>query len=198
METFVNSYMPNYFDQSGLNKSRKDKFSLIIPIPQVLRDLDKRLQKGNNVVDMNTLELSIYGTIVPKNVIPAEDVRYAGGNVYVSSHNKPSYDPITVNFTIDNQFQNYWVIHKWLNQLRSEKNGYYEYPEQAKNIGIGQYSSDFIIIARDEFNKEVIKWIYKSAFPISLGEITYNHRDAEEIETSFEFVFRGMETILLD
>ena len=189
--------MANYYDQSTLNKSKKDKFSLIINLPEPLKKINKQLSRNNENIDLNTLQFSIYGTVVPKNIIPAEDARYAGGNVYVSSHNKPSYDPITINFTIDNQFNNYWVIHKWLDLLRTQKNGYYENLEEAKNIGLEQYSSNFTVIGRNEFNDEVIKWIYKSAFPIGLGEISYSHRDSDEIESSLEFVFREIETILL-
>lgn len=189
--------MSNYYTQATLNKTRKDKFSLLLTLPEALRNSNKQYNRNNANINLNTLEFSIYGVVVPKNIIPAEDVRYAAGNIYVSSHNKPSYDPVSVNFTIDNEFNNYWVIHKWLDLLRTEANGYYEYPEQPNNIGLGQYSTDFTVIARDEFNKEIIKWIYKSAFPIGLGEINYSHRDSDEIETSFEFVFREIQTILL-
>ena len=197
METSINIGMANYYTQATLNKTRKDKFSLLLTLPEALRNSNKQYNRNNTNLNLNTLEFSIYGVVVPKNTIPAEDVRYAAGNIYVSSHNKPSYDPVSVNFTIDNEFNNYWVIHKWLDLLRTEANGYYEYPEQPNNIGLGQYSTDFTVIARDEFNKEIIKWIYKSAFPIGLGEINYSHRDSDEIETTFEFVFREIQTILL-
>ena len=189
--------MSNYYDQSSLNKSRKDKFTLVMSLPEALIPFNKKFQRNNADVDLNTIQFSIYGTVVPKNSIPAEDVRYAGGNIFVSSHSKPSYDPVSVNFTIDNEFKNYWVIHKWLDLMRNEKSGIYEHPETINDKGLGQYSTDFYIIGRDEFNKEVIQWVYKSAFPISLGQIDYNYRESEEIETNFEFVFRRMETILL-
>lgn len=189
--------MGTYYDQSSLNKSRSDKFTLFLNLPEALRNYNKQFQRNNSTVDLNTIQFSIYGIVVPKNNIPAEDVRYAGGNIYVSSHNKPSYEPVSVKFTIDNQFNNYWVIHKWLDLLRNEKSGIFEYPEKEYDRGVGQYTTDLSIVARDEFNKEVIQWIYKSAFPISLGEIDYDHRKPDEIETSFEFVFRKIETNLL-
>ena len=189
--------MGNQFDQSLLNKSRKDKFVLTIFLPEALRTSNSKDIRNNSKVNLDSLQMSIYGTIVPKNIIPQEEVRYAGSTVYVSSHNKPSYEPVSVNFTIDNEFKNYWVIHKWLDLLRTERGGYYEHPEENKNIGLGQYSTDFTITAKDEYHNDVIQWVYKSAFPISLGEISYSYRDAGEIETSFEFVFRRIETVLL-
>ena len=189
--------MGNHYDQTLLNKSRKDKFSLTVFLPEELRKINRKLQRANAHVDIDTLQFSVYGTVVPKNNIPAEEARYAGSTVYVSSHNKPTYEPVSVNFTIDNEFKNYWVIHKWLDLLRNEKSGIYEAELSEKDKGLGKYSTDFILTARDEFHGEVIQWIYKSAFPVSLGEISYSHRDAGEIETTFEFAFRRIETNLL-
>ena len=189
--------MGNHYDQTLLNKSRKDKFSLTVFLPEELRKINRKLQRANAHVDIDTLQFSVYGTIVPKNIIPAEEARYAGSTVYVSSHNKPTYEPVSVNFTIDNEFKNYWVIHKWLDLLRNEKSGIYEAELSDKDKGLGKYSTDFILTARDEFHNEVIQWIYKSAFPVSLGEISYSHRDSGEIETTFEFAFRRIETNLL-
>lgn len=189
--------MNNFYDQAILNKSRKDKFTLSLFLPEALRHLNHKNERSNNNVDIDKLQFSIYGAVVPKNSIPAEDVRYSGGSIFVSSHSKPTYDPVTVNFTIDNGFNNYWVIHKWLDLLRNERSGYFEFPEEEKDRGLGKYSTDFVITAKDEFHNEVIEWIYKSAFPTSLGEINYNYRDGGEIETSFEFVFRRVETNFL-
>jgi hypothetical protein len=189
--------MDNHYDQSFLNKSRKDKFSLTVTLPEALRTFNKKLQRDNNTVDIDTLQFSVYGTIVPKNIVPAEEVRYAGAGAYVSSHVKPTYDPISVKFTIDNEFKNYWFIHKWIDLIRNEKTGIYNGPITEKDNGPGLYSADFCVTAKDEFHGEVIQWIYKNAFPISIGEIDYNYRDAAEIETTFEFVFRRIETILL-
>jgi hypothetical protein len=187
----------NHFDQALLNKQRKDKFIMTLALPPALKNINSTQVRKNSTVNLDTLQMSVYGTIVPPNRIPQEEVRYAGGTVHVSSHNKPTYDPVSVNFTIDNEFKNYWVIHKWLELLRTERGGYYEYPEEEKNVGLGQYSSDFLLTAKDEYHNDVIQWIYKSAFPVSLGEINWNYRDGSELDTTFEFAFRRIETILL-
>lgn len=184
-------------DQSILNKSRKDKFLLTVTLPVPLLEINKRDTRTNSNIQLDTLQFSVYGTVVPQNTIPQEDVRYAGGNIFVSSHSRPSYDPVTVNFTIDNRFNNYWVINKWINLMRDEVTGIFSPELEQNNVGVGLYSSDFIITARDEFNSDVIKWIYKSAFPISLGDISFSDRESGEIETTFQFVFRKIETILM-
>lgn len=198
MDEFILNIIMNHYDQTFLNKSRKDKFTLTLVLPKELIPHNKKFDRSNNNVNLDSIQFAIYGVVVPKNSIPAEEARYAGSTVFVSSHNKPSYEPVSVNFTIDNEFNNYWVIHKWLDLLRNEKTGIYDGSEfYNKDMGLGKYSTDFILTAKDEFHNDVIQWTYKSAFPVGLGDITYNHRDAGEVETSFEFVFRRIETNLL-
>jgi hypothetical protein len=187
----------NFYQQSLLNKSRSDKFILTLGIPAELKKLNTRDDKSSKKIIFDSLQFSVFGCVVPSEVIPQIEVRYGGGNVYVSSHSKPSYEPITVNFTIDNEFKNYWVIHKWLQILRDEKSSIFSGNILENDVGLGRYSSDFKLIALDEFEKPVIEWTYKNAFPISLGELSYNHREPKELETSFQFVFSRIETNLI-
>lgn len=193
----LNNNMTSHYSQSLLNKSKKDKFILTINLPEELRPFNKPDISDNTFLDLNKLQFSIYGSVVPSENIPAEDVRYSGGNIYVSSHSRPSYEPVSVNFTIDNRFNNYWVIHKWLNLLRDEKDGYYKGELEEKDKGLGKYTADFVITAKDDYHNDVIEWIYRSAFPTTLGEISYNYRDSDEIDCTFSFVFRRIETNLL-
>lgn len=187
----------NFYQQSLLNKSRSDKFILSLGIPTELKKINTRDDKSGRKIIFDSLQFSIFGCVVPAEVIPQIELRYGGGNVYVSSHNKPSYEPINVNFTIDNEFKNYWVIHKWLQILRDEKSTIFSGNMEINDVGLGRYSSDFTLTALDEFEKPVIQWVYKNAFPISLGELTYSHREAKEIETNFQFVFSRIETNLI-
>jgi len=186
-----------YYDQTPLNKARSDKFSLRFNIPLALIDKNKRFQRNNSTFDLTTFQFSVFGTVVPKIQVPAIDAKYSGSNIYVSSHAKPSYEPVTVKFTIDNMFNNYWVIFSWLDLLRNQDTDIYSGKLTNSDKGLGQYSTDFEIVGKDEFNKDVIKWVYKTAFPTDLGEISYNYRTPNELETEMTFVFRTLETILL-
>ena len=187
----------NFYKQSLLNKAKSDRFILVLNIPKELKDINAKDERSNYKITFDTLQFAIYGSIVPAEIIPQIELRYSGGTTYVSSHNKPSYDPITVNFAIDNEFKNYWVIHKWLQVLRDEKTGIYNGEFEIKDRGLGRYSTDFKIIALNDFDKPIIEWTYKNAFPISLGEISYNHRDAKELDTNFQFVFSHIQTNLI-
>jgi len=186
-----------YYEQSIFNKAKNDKFVLTISLPEELIKYNKKDGTNNSFIDLSKLQFSIYGTIIPSRNIPAQDVKYSGGNVYVSSHARPSFEPVSVNFAIDNRFNNYWVIHKWLELLRGEMSGHYGGEIHEYDHGLGKYSTDFVITAKDDYNTDIIEWVYKSAFPTTLGEINYNYRDSDEIDCSFTFVFRGLETNLL-
>jgi hypothetical protein len=187
----------NAYQQALLNKSRSDKFILTVRLPKILRNIDTKSEVSNTKVNLDSLQFSLFNCTIPAEVIPQVDIRYAGGNVYLSSHNKPSYEPMTINFTVDNEFKNYWVIHKWLQVMRNEQSSIYSGEILPKDAGLGQYSADFIMTALDEFEQPIIQWMFKDGFPVSIGELVYNYRDAKELETSFQFVFDRIETNLI-
>lgn len=187
--------------QSQLNKSRLDKFLLVLDLPPILRNNDTgRLnERGKVYTNKNTLQFSVYGSIIPPSVVPAVEAPFAGGTYKLSSNSRPAYPEITVNFTIDNKFNNYWVIYKWLDVLSDDKNVVFN----ADNILTGNpsatilpktlqpqsYQTDFTLYGKDEFDTNIIKFTYTKAFPVALGGIDYNYREAGEIETSFTFAF---------
>ena len=185
--------MINADNQSILNKSRLDKFILVINVPPLLRDVNKKFLRNNNNVQLDTMQFSVFGTIAPRIQVPSIGAGYSGNTLHVSSQHHPAYTPITVNFTVDNLFNNYWFIFTWLNSLRDSRTGMYDVLHQGKKFSadmlLSDYATDFTLYGRDEYNNDIVKWVYKSAFPTELSEINYNYRTAQEIESSFQFAF---------
>jgi hypothetical protein len=183
----------NVYEQSLLNKNRLDKFILVINVPPILRDENKKLTRTNNNVQLDTMQFSVYGVIAPRIQVPAVGAGYSGNTLHISSQAHPAYAPVSVNFTIDNLFNNYWMIFTWLNNLRDAKTGLYDSLHEGKKFSndmlLTDYATDFTLYGKDEYNNDVIKWIYKNAFPTELAEINYNYRTASEIESSFQFAF---------
>jgi len=189
------------YNQSPFNKSRKDKFLLVLNLPDALKTITKDVVRSNTGIVKNSLEFSVYGAVVPKIVIPEVNLRYNGQNLAVSSKTRPPYDPVTVNFTVDNRFNNYWTIYQWLNLINNDQTGIYD-PEnltldsttqRALNLSdIGsnlEYTANISLFALDEYDKRVAEFLYTKAFPTGLGNIDYNYRDADEVETYFTFSF---------
>ena len=193
--------MPEYV-QSSFNKERKDKFVMVVPIPEFLKkDVNKEeASRNDNNVNPDSVQFSIYGSIVPKVEIPNVPVRYSGQTLNVTSYNRPEYDPVTVNFTIDNRFSNYWFIYKWLDKMQDDYAGYFnpkkDYPngESVEK----EYMANFTIYALDEYNKKVAQFDYTKAFPTSLAGIDYSYRTPDEIESSFTFSYSQFYVSLLN
>jgi hypothetical protein len=109
-------------NQSILNKARKDKFLLVLDVPKVLKKINSNT-RSNNLVNLDRLQFSVYGTVVPKIVVPSEALNEYGQAYNVTSMSRPAYAPISVNFNVDNNFDNYWVLWKWLAILNDPKKG---------------------------------------------------------------------------
>ena len=192
-------------NQSQLNKSRLDKFLLVLNLPPALKDISKKYlgDRKNNVIIDDSLQFSVYGAIVPQVQVPELSQGYAGQFYKVSSNNRPAYENVTVNFTIDNEFNNYWLLYKWLDLLNDDNLSQFNgkdivnvpnIPPGLKNTKKSAtppelYQTDITLYAKDEFDKNRVKFTYTKAFPVTLGSINYNYRTTGEIETTFEFAF---------
>lgn len=189
----------NPSQQSSLNVAAKDKFLLILNLPQALV---AEAQK-DPLIDLEPLQMKVHGSVVPTVQVPAVEVRYSGQSYNVSSHSRPNFGPLTINFVVDNRFKNYWFIWRWLNLLNTFDESIYgrgpgKVPPYPKRQGLDsgvliEYQSNFSILGLDEYNKPVIEFAYFNAFPISLGAINYSYRDPELIESSVEFQFSQLE-----
>jgi len=167
------------YQQSTLNKSRKDKFLLVFTLPPILRnyntnDLSVR-EKG--LVNQNSVQFSVYGSVIPTISVPEVTAGYSGQSYKASSNNRPPYDNISVNFTVDNQFNNYWMLYTWLNLLNDEEQSLYDanqiVPDQSISKKSGAlnpklqpqaYQTDLTVYGKDEFDKNIIKGILQNLY----------------------------------
>lgn len=195
--------------QSQLNKSRLDKFLCVINLPEALRGINDNSigSTANDKINENSLQFSVYGAVVPDVRVPDVIVPYAGQSFKVSSNTRPPYANVTVNFTVDSKFNNYWVIYKWLDLLNDDKGSVFDGDNVADTVKVSAvsrasdikrnsssnppelYQSLITIYGLDEFDKPVVQFDYTKAFPVNLGGINYNYREAGEIEIEFEFAF---------
>jgi hypothetical protein len=188
------------YNQSPFNKLRKDRFLLVLSLPDSLRKINSKFTRDEDSINLNTMQFSVYGATIPEIVIPQVDIIYGGQSYAQSSFHRPLWEPVTVNFTVDNRMNNYWVIYSWLNLLNDAETGIYDpknltnRPAELKNIkptidSIAEYSTDISIFLLDEYDKRVVEFVFKKAFPTSLGGMNLNYRTSDEIETSFTFAY---------
>ena len=192
-------------NQSQLNKSRLDKFLMVISLPEPLQEINNNYvgASKSSIVNENSLQFSVYGAVIPSVSVPEVTLPYAGQTYKASSNARNPYENVTVNFTIDNKFNNYWVIYKWLDLLNDDRTSTFDAADLSKTPVVAPkfknkdrssnppelYQTTITLYGKDEFDKNIVKFDYTKAFPVSLGGIQYNYREPGEIETTFEFAF---------
>lgn len=192
---------PQPTQQSVLNRTGKDKFILVLNLPPVLR---KRFT-NDELLDINPLQISIFGTVVPPVQIPANEVRFGGQSYNVSSYSRPNYPPLPVNFIVDTKFRNYWVLWKWLEILNSPETSYYTgtnskletWKDRLDSGIVTEYQTNFSILGLNEYNQQSVEFIFKNAFVTNLGGINYDYNDTELIKSSAEFQYSQLDVKLL-
>ena len=179
------------YTQSPFNLSRKDKFLLVLDVPQALKQISTKFVRDNVNILPDTMQFSVAGTVVPEIVVPPIQNRYAGQTQTVTSHSREPYPPLTVDFIVDNRFNNYWVMYTWLNLLNDDTTSTYDttnltsptyniVDSRAKNL-YNQYKTTVSVYGLDEYNKRVIEFKYLDAFPTNLGSINYSYKDSSEL-----------------
>jgi hypothetical protein len=192
---------PQATQQSVLNRSGKDKFILVLNLPRVLR----KMSTADELINLDPLQVSIYGTVVPTVQIPANEVRYGGQSYNVSSYSRPNYPPLVVNFIVDNKFRNYWILWRWLSILNDPRISQYTgtpskletYKDRIESGDLTEYQANFSVIGLNEYNQKTIEFIYYNSFITQLGGITYDYNDNELIKTTAEFQFSQFDVKLL-
>lgn len=187
--------------QSVLNRTSKDKFLLVLNLPQVL----KKQSLENELIKIDPLQISIFGTIVPDIQIPPNEARFGGQSYNVSSYARPNYSPLTVSFIIDNKFANYWILWKWLTVLNDPKQSLYTgtdakletWKDRLQTGILTEYQTNFSVIGLNEYNEKTIEFIYYNGFITSLGGITYDYNDSEIIKSTAEFQFSQLDVSIL-
>lgn len=194
----------NYLNQAVLNKARVDKFLLIITMPEALRNID--VKYGNETpskIISDKLQMSVWGNVVPSIIVPSVAVPFQGQVPKVTSFSRPAYEPVTVNFNIDSEFYNYYVIWKWLALLNDPTKSVFDANNISNRVDAGtntiinprkpsyipQYASQISLQPLNEYNQVLGEFVFTQCFATSLNGINFNYQGSEEISSSFTFDF---------
>ena len=96
------------YNQSMLNKARKDKFLMVLTPSKFLRDKISNLERGNDTINLDSFQFSVFGIDVPDITIPQVEASYGAQVLKVTSYSRPSFNNVNVKFTVDNNYNNYW------------------------------------------------------------------------------------------
>jgi hypothetical protein len=178
--------------QSVLNKASDDKFLLVLNVPLILKNIDKK-NRASETLNLDTLQFAVEGMVIPDVGIPSKTIPFGGQSLNVTSYARTPYQTNRIKFTVDNRFNNYWVLWKWLDLVNDAKLSTYnqnnlsdtKLPGGLRNIE--SYQTDITVYALDEFNRRVAAFTYHKAFITLLGGVNYNYQAGAQILSYFEF-----------
>jgi len=190
----------NLTTQSPLNVGSRDKFVLVLNLPVIMR----KYAASDSRISLDPIQFNIFGTIVPSIEVPHNAVPFGGQTYNVSSYVRPNFNPLDVNFVVDNGYKNYWVLWKWLSILNDPRQSIYkgtsvkenDWKDKLLSGDLTEYQADFSILGKNEYNQTTIEFKYYNAFIINLGGINYNYRETEIIESSVQFQFSQLDVVL--
>lgn len=179
--------------QSELNKTKNDKFILVLNFPDALNRISNRFAPtSNDIISKDHLQLSIASVTIPEISIPNIVLGYSGQSMKLSSHARESYPNMNVKFVIDNGFKNYFVIYSWLNILNNERTSIFDEENIVKVVNGSfskEYMSTFSLLAFDEYENHTCTFNFTMAFPTKLGKIEWDYRSGDDIPIEFEFAY---------
>lgn len=179
--------------QSRLNKTLVDKWIFLFNIPEAMKKLNtiNKITKGN--IDSTSIQFSLSAVSIPENTVKAVGQRYAAGNLYVSSHSREPWEPLTIKFNIDNRFANYVTISEWLNLLNDEQEAYPDANNLiGEKIGVNDYWTNLGVVGLDEYNNVKIMFTFIQAFPTKVSRIDFDYTNDKQIEVTANFMFSQM------
>ena len=213
--------------QSILNKASKDKFVAILNIPPILRGINVKDVRNNDLINLDTVQFSHVCISIPGSVISAVGVPMGGQTPHVTSQVRSEYPEVKIEFAVDNNFNNYHLLWTWLNVMNdAKKSGMDKSFDVLKYKGTStsrlsapeeldvpnsvnfhklvhrndftDYQATITVLALREYNEPIAQFTYTNAFLTTLGNIDYDYRVSDQIMCSFNFAFGQMDFELLD
>lgn len=186
-------------NQALLNRSRTDKFIMVLDLPAAMR------QKSDTILEENyrpdKIEFTVFGSPVPKIEIKPINLPYSGQNMNVTSNSRSDYGPLNLKFLVDSGYQNYWTLWNWLNLFNDNNlsNSMINNPSSQPWEDVyltenpfSDYVTNFSLYALDEYNNKIICFKYSGSFITSLGEINFSHQDETIITCTATFAYNQM------
>jgi hypothetical protein len=185
--------------QSYFNQATQDKFLMVFDIPVILKDDQTQYNRKNSTVIPDSVQYSLFKTAIPDVTVKGVEVRNVGSTLYLSTHSKDSFPPTSVDFAVDNGYNNYWCIFKWINLLHDQKTGQYNSDNLPVDQSYSDYQTNITIFGLDEFGKKRIKWTFTKAFPTTLKGLTFDQQAEGDMRiiSGFDFLFSQMHVELL-
>ncbi len=163
----------------NLNKAIGSSYELIFPIIPVT-DKPK---------DMDVFTLNIHGTVIPSMTIGTTEPGWQNAS-YPMAIAPTTFEPWFVNFTVDSNYCNWFILYKWLLFINN--------PVTGLSTSFDKYSVDAILKIINNDNQEVMNIKIRGIYPTLLNEVSLSHRDGEiNLDCAVNFNYTMFEAVRL-
>lgn len=159
----------------NLDKSGPSNFQLVFP----------KLPTETTLGATHELTLNIHGTIIPGLSLDTIEGSWLSAVIPFDS-GRMTFEPWTVEFTVDSQFLNWKVLYRWLTAINNNKDKHGALPSE--------YAVDATLRVTDNFRNEILRIYFTNVWINMLGEITFSMREGEtNLECTCQFVYDRFE-----
>ena len=132
-------------------------------------------------LDVRRASFLVTASQLPESTLGEIAVPFRGRNIYVSG-DRPAPEPWTVTFMNDTDFMIRNAMELW-------HNGINDFAENTGVINSADYQTDLIVEQLDRDDTVLKSYIFRAAYPLTIGSIDLSNDEATEIET-FEVTWR--------
>lgn len=145
----------------SMNKSSGINYRLDIPMLPVMDDIK----------DSDILTLNIFETITPAISLSTNDVRWMGAKIPIQGA-EIDFDDLTVQFVVDNKWDNWFYLYKWITFVNNNKD---KFVEDFRN-----YCVDVTMFITDNYGDDVLRIDFTNVIITSLNDTSMSSKDGEE------------------
>jgi hypothetical protein len=153
-----------------INRATPVSYRLVIPL----------LPSETRLTATKELMLDIFGVIIPTVTLDTTEERWQEAKMLMAS-GSVTFDAWGFSYIVDSNFKNWSVLFRWLTFINNNRDKMLERPQD--------YSVDCSLSIIDNFNKEVLRILFKNAWIQSLGEVSMSQREGESILESSSVLY---------
>ena len=185
--------------QAKLNKASDDKFIFVIDVPKCVRYSKYDSSRACDAANVDDLLLSVFSVNVPAITLPAEQLPYGGLSISLPSHSR-QVEPLNVQYIINSQYTNYWILWQWAEFIASAKHGFTGQDSEKPVAGSNQppynvppsdYLTNGSLFALGNYNDVVAEWEFEGCVLTEIQGIQYNDQSGDQLTGGFtvEYAF---------
>lgn len=147
---------------SNLNKTSPANYQLVF----------SKLPFLDSIRESNELTLNIYNSIIPSLTLEMQEQHWQGATRKIIT-GELSFEPWFISFLVDDDFNNWYSLYHWVNQIHNNKDRFLKSPKD--------YCTDLSLYITNNKKDNIMVVSFINAFVNFLGEVNLSVREGSEV-----------------